>query len=376
MGRELILSELSSSPQTSLEVEGVKDFPPKMPRKKVSNPTNKGKKKNVWGYLESIFGYLLLAGGFAYILHGIHLDKLFSQLGGIRWSWVALAIAVNTLSYINWGLSWKWLLLPVAQVSVYDATRAVYAGQFANAMLPARLGELIRAYLISRWVSAEFIMVIPSVIASRLLDGIWSVAGVAVTAFFVRLPKDLLVGGAILAILIAGGNRVADLLRPPPGKGFGRLGAEERGGGQSLRSLKWFLGHLAMGFRDIGFTRESMLAFLISPLWLLFQALSFWLIIVAYGLDLPLWVGAAVFLIVHFGTILPNAPGDAGVYQFFCVVGLTLFGVDKTSAAGFSLVVYFLLIAPVWLIGFLVLSQSGISTKTIREDIEKFRQQA
>ncbi len=376
MGRELILSELSSSPQTSLEVEGVKDFPPKMPRKKVSNPTNKGKKKNVWGYLESIFGYLLLAGGFAYILHGIHLDKLFSQLGGIRWSWVALAIAVNTLSYINWGLSWKWLLLPVAQVSVYDATRAVYAGQFANAMLPARLGELIRAYLISRWVSAEFIMVIPSVIASRLLDGIWSVAGVAVTAFFVRLPKDLLVGGAILAILIAGGTGSLIYFAHRREKVLEGWAQKKGAGGKSLRSLKWFLGHLAMGFRDIGFTRESMLAFLISPLWLLFQALSFWLIIVAYGLDLPLWVGAAVFLIVHFGTILPNAPGDAGVYQFFCVVGLTLFGVDKTSAAGFSLVVYFLLIAPVWLIGFLVLSQSGISTKTIREDIEKFRQQA
>jgi hypothetical protein len=319
-----------------------------------ANSTKKSEKKNVWGYLESIFGYLLLAGGFAYILHGIHVSELFSRMGGIRWSWVALAIAVNTLSYINWGLSWKWLLSPVAQVSVYDSTRAVYAGLFANEMLPARLGELIRAYLISRWVSAEFITVVPSVIASRLLDGIWSVAGVALTASFVPLPKDLLVGGGILAILIAGGTGSLIYFAHRREKVLEGWAKKKGAGGKSLRSLKWFLGHLAMGFRDIGFTRESMLALLISPL----------------------WAGAAVFLIIHFGTLLPNAPGDAGVYQFFCVLGLTLFGIDKTSAAGFSLVVYFLLIAPVWLIGFLVLSQSGISTKTIRQDIEKFRRQA
>ncbi len=78
---------------------------------------------------------------------------------------------------------------------------------------------------------------------------------------------------------------------------------------------------------------------------------------------------------VSLGTLLPNAPGNAGVYQFFCVLGLTLFGVDKTAAAGFSLVLYSLLITPVWLIGFLFLSQSGISTKSVRQDIEKFRRE-
>jgi len=56
----------------------------------------------------------------------------------------------------------------------------------------------------------------------------------------------------------------------------------------------------------------------------------------AYGLGLSFWVGAAVFLILHFGTALPNAPSNVGTYQFFTVLGLTLFGIDKTTATGFS----------------------------------------
>jgi hypothetical protein len=36
---------------------------------------------------------------------------------------------------------------------------------------------------------------------------------------------------------------------------------------------------------------------------------------------------------------IPNAPANVGSYQFFSVLGLTLFGVDKTVAAGFSIAV-------------------------------------
>lgn len=345
------------------------------PKKKDSESKGKGQKKSVWGYVESILGYALLAGGMFYVLYDIHFGELFSQLGRIRWSWASLAIAVNILSYVNWGLSWKWLLAPVAEVSVYDSTRAVYAGQFANELLPARLGEVFRAYLVSRWVSAELVAVIPSVIANRLLDGIWSVVGVALTAFFVPLPKDLLVGGSILAILMAGGTGSLIYFAYHRHKVLKNWSEKKASGRKSFRFFKWFVGHLAMGFQDIGLTRHSVQAFLISPLWLIFQALSFWLVMVADNLDLSIWAGAAVFLIVHFGTLLPNSPGNAGVYQFFCVLGLTLFGLHKTAAAGFSIVVYVLLEGPTWLIGFLVLAQSRLKIASIRKDIEKFRKQ-
>ena len=46
----------------------------------------------------------------------------------------------------------------------------------------------------------------------------------------------------------------------------------------------------------------------ISLLLLLGQILSYWFVMLAYGLKLSFWHGAAVFLIVHIGTIIPGAP--------------------------------------------------------------------
>jgi len=67
-------------------------------------------------------------------------------------------------------------------------------------------------------------------------------------------------------------------------------------------------------------------------------------------------------------------PGNVGVYQFFCVIGLTLFGAEKTSPAGFSLVAFFFLEAPLWIIGFLIVTFSRISLNSMHEKIGKQRQ--
>jgi hypothetical protein len=82
-------------------------------------------------------------------------------------------------------------------------------------------------------------------------------------------------------------------------------------------------------------------------------------------------VGTAVFLIVYFGTALPNAPANVGAYQFFCVLGLRLFGVDKTLATGFSIVVFILLTLPLIVVGFFAMARSGLTIRTLREDLRR-----
>jgi uncharacterized membrane protein YbhN (UPF0104 family) len=133
--------------------------------------------------------------------------------------------------------------------------------------------------------------------------------------------------------------------------------------------LAGWMDSITGGLQAIGRTQAVYVALAVSFLFLLLQALSFWCVMLAYGIGLSVWAGVVVFLVVRLGTAVPNAPANVGTYQFFTVVGLLLFGVDKTRATGFSLVVFLVLTVPLWALGFLALSRSGTTLWTIRQQV-------
>ena len=66
------------------------------------------------------------------------------------------------------------------------------------------------------------------------------------------------------------------------------------------------------------------------------------------------------------GTLLPGTPGNVGSWQFFCTIGLQLFGVGAATAAGFSIVAYFVWTIPPLLIGLVALAFSPFSWSELR----------
>ena len=65
-----------------------------------------------------------------------------------------------------------------------------------------KAGELVRGYLIARWAKASLPKIVPSMIVERVFDGVWLVAGIALAAFFVPLPRDLVEAGDLLGIVL------------------------------------------------------------------------------------------------------------------------------------------------------------------------------
>jgi uncharacterized protein (TIRG00374 family) len=325
--------------------------------------------------LKPSLGYLLAAAGLIWVLHDVHPEKLLEGLIGVNWGLVAPALACDVLSYVFQGWRWRLLLRPVGEISTLRTTQAIYAGLFTNETLPMRIGELARAWLVSRWVSARFLAVIPSLVVERLFDGVWVAIGIGLTASFAPLPKSLLAAGETFGAIIILAVALCAFLA------FRKRGSDtERA---RLRFLNWrplrgiasLLERLGDGLRETGRTRAFYLAFALSPVFILLQMLAYWLIMLGYGLRLSFWVGMAVFLIVHLGTAIPNAPGNVGSYQFFTVLGLTLFGVDKTRATGFSLLVFALLTLPLIVIGFIALSRSGTTLTEIRRESKELMAQ-
>lgn len=342
-------------------------------------------------WIRIALSYALAIACLFWVFHDYDFSYLLRRIASMNLLLVAIAITCDALSFVCQGLRWRLLLRPFGSISVLRATQAIYSGMFVNEVLPMKLGELLRAYLITRWTSLKLGTVAASIVIERLFDGFWLVTAFMLTMIFIPLPRRLIEAGDALGVLvlILIGLLIALSWRVTALQAFagtqvrdGRHWTQKNPEGEEkakrnsvawshARSLGPLLNRLGVELQVIAHSPSSLFAFALSLLLVSLQWLAFWLVMLAFGLRLSLLPCAAVFVIVHVGTSLPGAPGNIGSYQFFTVLGLTLFGVDKTSAIGFSLVVFILLSTHLCVLGFWAFRRSGLTLFGMRTELSK-----
>jgi glycosyltransferase 2 family protein len=129
-----------------------------------------------------------------------------------------------------------------------------------------------------------------------------------------------------------------------------------------------FMGALAV-LHAIGTAPSFYPALLTSLLMPFCQVLGLWAMMRSYGLKLPFLAAVVVLLVINLGVSLPNAPANVGSYQFFCVLGLSVFQVEKTTATVFSIFAFLALTFPFVFLGFAALVRSGLSMRSMREKV-------
>ncbi len=302
--------------------------------------------------LRAVLAYAAGVACLVWLFYDLDWHRLAAGTRNIHWGWMFLASVFNVLSYVAQGWRWEMLVRPLGRTTTARASEAIYAGLFINEFLPLRPGELARVYLMSRWLGVSFSAVIPSLMLERFFDAVWLAVSIGIAAILIKLPGSLMTAADSLGILVLVATAIFAyiVLRP------------------RQQSRGW-LGRVNAGLREIGRSRLLYLSFAVSLLYLVGQILAFWLMMWAYGLQASVWAGTVVLLIVHLGTLVPNTPANVGTFQFFTVVGLELFGIDKAVAAGFSLVVFVLLTTPLCLLGSVALSRTGMSAASLRRQV-------
>ena len=124
--------------------------------------------------------------------------------------------------------------------------------------------------------------------------------------------------------------------------------------------------HVVEALHDMGRSRSFYYSFLASLSYLALQLVPIYALMMGYGLDLPFRAAMVTLVILRLGTLLPQAPGNVGSFQFFTVVALRLFGVDKSDATGFATLLFLVVTVPLWLAGFVATLTSGLGFGEIR----------
>jgi len=204
-----------------------------------------------------------------------------------------------------------------------------------------------------------------SVGVERLVDLVIATASLAVVSLMVDLPRKFqrvadtlgVVTLALLAIIVVMIFYLEVKLTKDPSLGS----KPHRLPGKMMRAL--------LGLHAMGTAPSFYLAVLASLFMPFCQVMGLWAMMKSYHLTLPFLAAIVVLLIINLGVSLPNAPANVGSYQFFCVLGLSVFQVEKTTATGFSFFAFLALTVPFVFLGFAALLRSGLSLKSMRETV-------
>lgn len=318
-------------------------------------------------------GYLVAAGCFYWIFHDIDFHEFLRSLEGIVWWRLVPVILLDLASYFIVAYQWQLLLKPLGNLEFWDASRAVFAGRFANDVLPVQLGYLIRIYMAARCLGKDFAAVIPSLLIERLLDGCWLAIGILALTFLVALPSYLITARNILGAVLSVSVLLVLLVtlrksRRPPKE------TDCRSRWKSLARLTRFFARVVEGVRMTARSRMLPAVTILGAAKLIIQGLAYSGVIWAYGLHSSIVTGLAIFLIAYLGITVPSTPASAGVFQFFSVLGLELFGVSKTTASGLSLLAFVVLTAPLALAGFVAVVCSGMKWHELQAEVVRLKE--
>jgi glycosyltransferase 2 family protein len=288
----------------------------------------------------------------AWVLNGAALTHIWSEVRHMHWRWVVLAVLTNIFVFLLQGWRWKLLLKPIENVPFAHTVEAIYVGLFANEVFPLRAGELIRCFLLSKSSGIPVSVTFASALIERIFDGIWLMGCFLFCLHLGRLPGVLLKGGYILGIMIV---ICAGIL------GYGMYAKK-----QSIDLFfgmswpRWF-NTLVEDLHLIGHSRYLYFSFFVSGAFMLAQILPIYTLVLANGLGVPWTASFAMMVLLRLSSIVPQAPGNLGSFQWVTARTLIMFGLAAGHAKRFSLILWAVVTIPLILIGFVALALEGIN---------------
>ena len=281
-------------------------------------------------------------------------------------------------------LRWRYLLSPLGSFPVGRLYPVVVIGYMANNVLPARLGELVRAYYLARREPISASATLATVAVERVYDGVTLLAFGAVSGLTLLLMGEFSGGSDIsrlTAIILAGLTMLAfmmtliflTLLATSPGfvDLFDRflVIAPPR-----IRPKARELYHtFVQGLSILNSPRRHLGLFVLSvPVWLT-EAGVYLIISYSFGIDAQFgsfWVLMLVVLLVtatsNLATSVPASIGGIGPFEVVAQQTLLALGISGSLAVPYALVVHIVALwLPVNLLGLALLWKQNLSLRQL-----------
>lgn len=321
--------------------------------------------------LTRLVGLALTVVFLALALQRVDLPAFADELRHVNYVWLIPSAVCTLLGYVLRTLRWRVILSGAARAPLTTLFPVLIMGFATNNLLPGRLGEFWRAYLLGRKRNVRKTLALASVVVERVFDGLTLIALLAIVSVAIELPDkgrqvELVAAAVFLAATV---GLVVLVWRPAVIQLPLRRALAPFHGGMAAwieERFETFVDGLSP------LRRAPVLLFaaaLSAGVWLL-EGGSYVLLSRGLSLNLPSnlelpGIGLAL-VTINLGIMIPSGPGYLGTQEFFGTAALGAVGANPQAALALIVVSHAVQYALITGLGLLFFAREQLSPRDLR----------
>ncbi len=280
--------------------------------------------------------------------------KIGKALSEANYWWLVPALGAYFLGVWVRAVRWHFLLGPIKRVPVKRLFPVVVIGYMANDVLPVRMGEIVRSYVLGKRENVSKTGALATIVVERMMDGITMLLFLASAALFVTINKDIEGIEKLAAVVFL--LFIVIFFVVASNRGL-LLGLE----GFFLKLLPAAIRPKVAGLADkfidglqvLRQWRDLLIVFALSVAAWLCEAAMYWMVALAFsGLNLSWQAVIMTLAVANLFTLVPSTPGYVGPFDFAAnKVLVSVFLVPAELASSYVILLHAALYFPVTLWG-------------------------
>ena len=342
-------------------------------------------------------GVLISVLALVFAFRKVNLREMWGELAAANYWLLAASVVLLFLFLVLRAYRWRLLFHPQRGLRIRNLFAVINIGYLVSNILPARLGDVARAYLIGDTEPVSRAAAFSTVVAERVLDALCAVTGFFLVLPFAAVPDWMVRSGLIVGVVALAAvvlfvvlvrrrewtlrllGRILRALHWPDGETmtrfWARLAARTRL--RFLARLPWLdrpqlermAGSLIDGLSGITTLKQGPPLVLFSiAIWVVISGF-YWVALLAFDAAQPPVVGLAVSSVTALGMTVPSSPGFIGVFEALALATLALFGMEATTALAYAVAAHLIVYILYTLLGVISMQQQNLTYTEIQRRI-------
>ena len=235
-------------------------------------------------------------------------------------------------------------------------------GYAVNNLLPLRIGELVRCYLVGEREGVSKSAALGTIVVERIFDGLALIFFILIISLFIPMGEWLRTLTIIMVIVFVSFFFVFIFLSTSAGVTQKGLALVVHFIPHRWRSVVLGMGNQFIeGIKILQNPSRLIIVFFYSLLLWAIEAAMSWVLAFAFAISQPYTAFLMGTATANLATTLPTTQGGIGPFEYFYKQSLVLFGTGDSLATTFAVVLHAVLLIPLIILGLVYLWTEHIS---------------